>query len=217
VVIGSQDLMEEICNERRFRKIPAAALKQARNGVHDGLGTAYGPQEENWGVAHRILAPKLNSLAIPNMFDEMHDIASQLVMKWTRHGSDYIIEVNEDFTRLTFDTIALCTMNHRFNSFYYNESMHPFLQAMTGFLKTSGDRARRVWFTQIFYFFENRRFWSDIDLLRKSSLDIIQARKAKSTDKEDLLNSMLNGFDKKAGRKMHVSVICDGPAPWQPH
>jgi hypothetical protein len=65
---------------------------------------------------------------------------------------------------------------------------------------------------QILYFFETQRFWSDINLLQKISLDIIQAREAKSTDKENLLNSMLKGFDKKAGRQMHVSVVCDGPA-----
>ena len=214
MVIGcSQALMKEICNEQRFRKISAAALKQARKGVNDGLGIANGPEEENWGIAHRILAPKLTSRqAILDMFDGMHDIASQLVMKWARHGSDHVIEVNEDFTRLTFDTIALCTMNHRFNSFYYCESMHPFLQAMTGFLKTSGDRARRVWFMQIFYFFENRQFWSNIDLLRKTSLDIIQARKDNSTDEKDLLNSMLNEADSKTGKNMSVSVVRDGPA-----
>ena len=41
------------------------------------------------------------------MFDEMHDIASQLVVKWARFGPKEKINVTEDFTRLTLDSIAL--------------------------------------------------------------------------------------------------------------
>jgi cytochrome P450 / NADPH-cytochrome P450 reductase len=41
------------------------------------------------------------------MFDEMHDIASQLVVKWARFGSKERIDVTADFTRLTLDSIAL--------------------------------------------------------------------------------------------------------------
>lgn len=38
---------------------------------------------------------------------EMHDVASQLVLKWARFGPDHDIDVSSDFTRLTLDTIAL--------------------------------------------------------------------------------------------------------------
>jgi cytochrome P450/NADPH-cytochrome P450 reductase len=41
------------------------------------------------------------------MFDEMHDLASQLVVKWARFGPKETIDVSSDFTRLTLDTIAL--------------------------------------------------------------------------------------------------------------
>jgi cytochrome P450/NADPH-cytochrome P450 reductase len=41
------------------------------------------------------------------MFDEMHDIASQLVVKWARFGPKDSINVTDDFTRLTLDSIAL--------------------------------------------------------------------------------------------------------------
>jgi cytochrome P450/NADPH-cytochrome P450 reductase len=46
VVIASQELMNEICDEKRFQKVIAAALEQVRNGVHDGLFTARGEQEK---------------------------------------------------------------------------------------------------------------------------------------------------------------------------
>ncbi|KAJ4372866.1 hypothetical protein N0V83_003157 [Neocucurbitaria cava] len=208
VVVGSQALMDEVCDEERFSKIIAAALDQVRNGVHDGLFTAKGPQEKNWGIAHRVLLPQLGPLAIRNMFNEMHDIASQLVMKWARHGSDHTIQVTDDFTRLTLDTIALCAMDYRFNS-YYSEHMHPFIDAMADFLKVSGDRARRDMITQMFYRAETQKYWDDIELLRKTSQQVIKTRRANPTDKKDLLNGMLNGVDPKTGEKMSDESVID--------
>jgi cytochrome P450/NADPH-cytochrome P450 reductase len=41
------------------------------------------------------------------MFDEMHDIATQLAVKWARFGSEEKINVMEDFTRLTLDYRAV--------------------------------------------------------------------------------------------------------------
>jgi cytochrome P450/NADPH-cytochrome P450 reductase len=203
VVIANQAHLNEICDEERFSKIIAASLEQVRNGVHDGLFTSYGPQEENWGIAHRVLLPQLGPLAIRNMFNEMHDIASQLVMKWARHGSEHVIHVTDDFTRLTLDTIALCAMDYRFNS-YYQQKMHPFVESMADFLKTSGDRARRDPISQMFYGAESQKYWRDIELLRKTSMDVIKTRRDNPTDKKDLLNGMLNGVDSKTGKKMTV-------------
>lgn len=37
----------------------------------------------------------------------MLDIASQLVLKWARFGPSEPFDLQEDFTRLTMDTIAL--------------------------------------------------------------------------------------------------------------
>lgn len=195
--------MNEVCDEERFSKIVAAALQEVRNGVHSGLFTAYGTQEKEWGIAHRVLLPQLGPLSIRGMFNEMHDIASQLVMKWARHGSDHKIQVVDDFTRLTLDTIALCAMDFRFNSYYY-QKMHPFIDAMADFLKVSGDRSRRDGITQMFYRAETQKYWEDIELLRKTSLDVINARRANPSDKKDLLNGMLNGVDPKTGEKMTV-------------
>ena len=74
--------------------------------MEDGLFTAY-PGEHNWDVAHRTLMPAFGPLSIRSMFDEMHDIASQLVTKWARFGPEEKIDVTGDFTRLTLDSIAL--------------------------------------------------------------------------------------------------------------
>lgn len=203
--------MDEVCNEDRSSKVIAAALKQAWNGVHDGLGTAYGAQESNWGIAYRILVPDFGPLAIRDMFGEMHDVATQLVMKWARHGLDHAILVAEEFTRLTLDTITLCVMDYRFNS-YYRESMHPFVEAMTSFRRVSGDRARRSFVGQLLRISENQAYWSNIESLRETSLTIIRARKAHPSDKKDLLNGMLQGVDPETGDRMTVGALGASPA-----
>jgi cytochrome P450/NADPH-cytochrome P450 reductase len=52
------------------------SLLLTSNGVQDSLGAAFGPEERNWGIAQRILAPHLGPLAIQNSFGEMQDIAT---------------------------------------------------------------------------------------------------------------------------------------------
>jgi cytochrome P450/NADPH-cytochrome P450 reductase len=56
--ISSHELLDEICDEKRFSKAVTGALEQIRNGVEDGLFTAY-PGEHNWEIAHRVLMPGL--------------------------------------------------------------------------------------------------------------------------------------------------------------
>ncbi|KAI9727399.1 MAG: hypothetical protein M1834_008405 [Cirrosporium novae-zelandiae] len=206
VIVSSQALVNEVCDESRFTKQVAGALEEIRNGAQDGLFTAYGPQEENWGIAHRILVPAFGPLSIRGMFDEMHDVASQLTMKWARHGPSYVIPVSDDFTRLTLDTLALCTMGYRFNS-YYHEEMHPFITAMGDFLSESGNRSMRPSIVNPFYRQSQRKYDADIAILRKTSDDVIKARRQSPNDRKDLLNSMLNGRDPRTGKTLSDDSI----------
>ena len=52
------------------------------------------------------------------MYDDMLDISSQMVLRWDRLGADHAIDCSDDFTRLAFDTIGLCSFGYRFNEFY---------------------------------------------------------------------------------------------------
>jgi cytochrome P450/NADPH-cytochrome P450 reductase len=54
--ISSHELMNEVCDEKRFSKKVSGPLEEIRNGVKDGLFTAY-PGEHNWEIAHRVLMP----------------------------------------------------------------------------------------------------------------------------------------------------------------
>jgi cytochrome P450/NADPH-cytochrome P450 reductase len=147
-------------------------------------------------------------MSIKGVFDEMHDIASQLAMKWARYGSSYPIMVTDDFTRLTLDTLALCAMDFRFNSFYHDE-MHPFIRAMGDFLTESGNRSRRPALASIFYRQADQKFNTDIELLRKTSDEVLKARKENPNNRKDLLNAMLNGEDPKTGQKLSDASITD--------
>ncbi|KAK2614230.1 hypothetical protein N8I77_001076 [Diaporthe amygdali] len=207
VVVSTQALVNEVCDEKRFKKDVARVLEEVRAGVHDGLFTAHA-EEPNWGIAHRVLMPAFGPMNIQAMFPEMHDIANQLAMKWARHGPNQPIMVTDDFTRLTLDTLALCSMDFRFNSFYHDE-MHPFIEAMGAFLVESGNKTRRPPFTSIFYREVDRKYERDIEVLRKTAGDVLKARKENPTDRKDLLNAMLNGKDPKTGQKMSDQSITD--------
>ena len=115
IVISSQELVNELCDEQRFDKKVHAALRQARDFAGDGLFTAE-TQEPNWGKAHRILMPVFGPASLRNMFPGMVDIAEQLLLKWERQGPGQRIDVVDNMTRLTLDTIALCAFDYRFNS-----------------------------------------------------------------------------------------------------
>ena len=68
VVVNSQELLNELCDQRRFCKEPTGPLLEARNGVEDAMFTAF-QDEENWGIAHRILLPRFAPHSVKDMFE----------------------------------------------------------------------------------------------------------------------------------------------------
>ncbi|KAE8153962.1 cytochrome P450 [Aspergillus avenaceus] len=208
VFVGNYDLVNEVCDEERFTKAVTAGLRQLRNGVHDGLFTADYPGEENWAAAHRVLIPAFGPLVIRAMYDDMYDIASQLALKWARQGNNTAIMVTDDFTRLTLDTIALCSMGTRFNSFYHEE-LHPFIKAMVTLLQGSADRAFRPMLFNHLPTKENKKYWEDIDFLRRLSQELVNARRNNPEDKKDLLNALILGRDPQTGLGLTDNSIID--------
>ncbi len=197
-----------MCDEKRFKKSLNSVLSQVREGVHDGLFTAH-DEEPNWGKAHRVLIPAFGPLSIRGMFDEMHDIATQMTMKFARHAAEAPINVSDDFTRLALDTLALCAMDFRFNS-YYHEELHPFIRAMGDFLSESSNRNRRPAFAPNFlYRSANEKYYNDIALMRKTADEVVEARKRSDSTRKDLLTAMLKGVDPTTGEKLSDSNITD--------
>ena len=107
VMVSSQELVNELSDDSRFSKRLSLALKNIRALAGDGLFTAYN-DEPNWGKAHRLLMPAFGPLGVRQMFDAMTDIADQMFTKWRRFGDQAVIDVADNMTRLTLDTIALC-------------------------------------------------------------------------------------------------------------
>lgn len=122
------------------KKINSEFLEELRLGAEDGLFTAHA-DEPNWAVAHRILIPAFGAMSVRNMYDQMIDISTSMIQRWNAHQG-VAMDIPDQLTRLTLDTIALCSFDYRFNSFF-KEDMHPFVQDMIDFLSASALRALR--------------------------------------------------------------------------
>ncbi|WP_263064347.1 bifunctional cytochrome P450/NADPH--P450 reductase [Dickeya dadantii] len=201
-IATSQELVNELSDESRFEKSLHSELLEARNIGGDGLFTAHN-DEPNWGKAHRILMPALGPLGVRAMFNNMLDIAEQMFLRWERFGPGVEIDVADNMTRLTLDTIALCGFDYRFNSFYRDEQ-HPFVDAMVSSLVESAARARRPMFLNKLLISKNHQYWSHIELMHSVARQVVSERKAdpKADEKDDLLNRMLNGVDPVTGEKL---------------
>ncbi|KAK4180904.1 putative bifunctional cytochrome P450 E-class, group I:NADPH-P450 reductase [Triangularia setosa] len=206
-IISTAALVHEVSDETRFKKPIIADLEQLRNGVPAGMFTT--PTEEPvWGIAHRVLTPAFGPVPIQEMFFEMHELAAQLTMKWARHGPEQTIAVSEDFTRLALDTIALCSMDFRFNSYYHDE-LHPFITAMSNFLTESGNRSLKGNFLSSLFFWSSNKYFADIKTLRVIAQSVLDARRANPKGRKDLLSAMLEGVDRKTGEKLDDGAIID--------
>ncbi|MDI5791107.1 hypothetical protein PO124_30085 [Bacillus licheniformis] len=93
--------------------------------------------------------------------------------KWSRLNQDESIDVPDDMTRLTLDTIGLCGFNYRFNSFY-REGQHPFIESMVRGLSEAMRQTKRFPLQDKLMIQTKRRFNSDVEsmflLLTGSSL-----------------------------------------------
>ncbi|KAI8976616.1 fatty acid hydroxylase [Trametes punicea] len=200
IIVASYELQNELSNEKRFQKTVVGALEQIRNGMGDALFSAY-PGEENWGIAHRLLMPAFSTAKVRDMFPDMVDIASQMLTKWERFGPRRVIDPCEDFTRLAFDTITLCAMSYRLNTFY-SEQSHPFVQAMADFLVECTNRANRPPIMNTILRGSSAKYEADMKVMNQLVDELIEEHKKKPSEKQDLLSIMVNGVDQKTGKRM---------------
>lgn len=199
IIIGSHELVNEACDETRFDKRVAGALKNIRDFAGDGLFTAH-TREPNWAIAHRLLMPAFGPIGMRGMFDQMLDIADQMLVRWERFGASSVIDVVDQMTRMTLDTIALCAFDYRFNSFYQNE-LHPFVGSMVDALSEAGARTRRPEIATKLLMRTRRAYEDDIKLMNEVADALIAERRADpdGAKKKDLLGQMLQGRDPVTG------------------
>ncbi|OLN81882.1 Bifunctional P-450:NADPH-P450 reductase 4 [Colletotrichum chlorophyti] len=194
IIVSSWELVHESCDDSLYQKFIEGELEILRAAVHDGLFTSFGEKEENWGIAHRVLIQAFGPMSVRGMFDEMHEVAN----------------VGEDLTRRTLDTVALCSMGFRFNS-YYKEELHSFIQAMYNVLGGAGKMGLRFQ-PKMFYQAEDRKWFDYIEILRSTAREALKTRKlqpAGTKKRKDLLGSILSGVDPKTGKSMTDESIID--------
>ena len=204
-IVWGHELVDELCDEKRFDKSVRGALQRIRTeaGGGDGLFTAY-TSEPNWHKAHNILLPNFSDRAMLAYHPSMLDIAGQMMLKWERLNPEEEIDVTRDMTALTLDTIGLCGFGFRFNSFY-REDNHPFVEAMVqsleGAMKLRGVPFEDVGGAKL------RKLQAHAHYMETIADKIIEERKrehAADPNRKlvDLLDYMLAGIDKKSGSRL---------------
>ncbi|MDV2685717.1 bifunctional cytochrome P450/NADPH--P450 reductase [Alkalihalophilus lindianensis] len=196
--VSGHKIVEEVSDESRFAKNVWKPLRNVREFSGDGLFTSW-THEDNWKKAHNILLPSFSQRAMQGYHDKMLDIALQLIQKWARLNEDEEIDVPEDMTRLTLDTIGLCGFNYRFNSFY-TEKNHPFIESMVSALDEAMNQLHRLEIQDKLSIRKKNTFKKDIDTMYELVDKLIADRKrSDEIDKGDLLSRMLEGVDPQTG------------------
>ncbi|MGW0039118.1 bifunctional cytochrome P450/NADPH--P450 reductase [Gordonia sp. NPDC003376] len=202
LVATSREVVDELCDESRFDKSIFSTLQELRRIGGDGLFTAE-TDEPNWGTAHRILMPTFGPAGLAAMFGGMTDIADQVLLKWERLGPDHRIDVTDALTRLTLDTIALCSFGYRFNSMY-TDAVHPFIESLMRLLVEAQARFRRPGPVNSVLVHKTRQWDRDMAYVNELADGLIRARREHPTadGQQDVLDRMLTAVDPLTGRRL---------------
>ena len=197
--VSHPDIVAELCDEQRFRKMPGPGLRAVRSFAGDGLFTSFS-EEPNWGKAHRILLPAFSQRAMRGYFDMMVEVADALVGKWeSRAGED--VNVPDDMTRFTLDSIAIAGFGYRFNSFG-KEQIDPFLESLATALIECMNKTTRMPIQQRFAGKSKARLAEAIATMNTLVDTVIAERRTHPTDGGDLLNLMLKAVDPESGETL---------------
>ncbi|MFJ3334879.1 bifunctional cytochrome P450/NADPH--P450 reductase [Streptomyces sp. NPDC086766] len=141
--VGDLDLVTDLSDERRFAKHIGPALENVREFTADGLFTAHN-DEPNWARAHDILMPAFALGSMRAYHPVMLAVARRLIASWDRAArAGRPVDVPDDMTRMTLDTIGLAGFGYDFGSFE-REQPHPFVESMVRCLEWSMTRLARV-------------------------------------------------------------------------
>ena len=135
----------------------------------------------------------------------MVEMADQLLDQVAAPEAGDEVDVVDDMTRLTLDTIGLCGFNYRFNSFYREDS-HPFVIAMVRALEARCSPARPAGREASSCRAPGASTQADIALHeRDGGHHHPRARKSGAASRRpsrDLLGYMLEGVDKQTGERL---------------
>jgi cytochrome P450/NADPH-cytochrome P450 reductase len=208
VFVYDPDLVGEVSDETRFfKQIEKTPLHHVRDFAVAGLFTAH-QHEEEWGMAHRVLLPAFSQRAMRSYFGQMLEIAQNLAGKWERREGQ-AVNITDDYTRLTLDTIALSGFGYRFQSFD-KEELHPFLNALLGALVESLRRSQELPFMTEARTADAEKYRENIHLMQDLVENVIKERReGDATGEEDLLGLMLEAADPETGKHLADDNVRD--------
>ncbi|KAK4694135.1 hypothetical protein P7C71_g3401, partial [Lecanoromycetidae sp. Uapishka_2] len=204
VFVGSVSLLEEICDEKRFRKCVIGPIVEVRQAVHDALFTAY-DYEASWGIAHRIMAPMLSPSSVEATFNGMRESASKLVAKWASSGEGLRIEAREDLRRLNLEAVMLCLFDERLDCLSGPEL--PVMNALDNVPQECMLRPNRP--RLLNWLFYQRSFNSGIETMRKFAADVVAKRRSQPDPKKDMLYTLMHTQDPETGKQLDEQRIID--------
>ncbi|WTO33671.1 cytochrome P450 [Streptomyces achromogenes] len=203
--VADTDLVAELADEERFAKHVGPALENVREFAADGLFTAYN-DEPNWAKAHDILMPAFALGSMRTYHPVMLKVARRLIDSWDRAARDgRPVDVPDDMTRMTLDTIGLAGFDYDFGSFERAEP-HPFVESMVRCLEWSMTRLART--PDGDHTAADAAFRADADYLARVVDDVIAARTG--TDQsgaQDLLGLMLSAPHPADGTTLDLANI----------
>ena len=206
--VSDLDLVTELADETRFAKHIGPALENVREFAADGLFTAYN-DEPNWAKAHDILMPAFALGSMRTYHPVMLRVARRMIESWDREARDGApVNVPDDLTRMTLDTIGLAGFGYDFGSFERDEP-HPFVEAMVRCLEWSMNRLSRL--PDQDHSAADAAFQSDADYLARVVDEVIAARTAgggsDEGEAEDLLGLMLSAEHPVDGTTLDTANI----------
>ncbi|WP_030671782.1 bifunctional cytochrome P450/NADPH--P450 reductase [Streptomyces rimosus] len=209
VFVSSLDLVTELADEDRFAKGVSIALENVREFAGDGLFTAYN-DEPNWAKAHDILMPAFALGSMRTYHPAMLKVARRVIGSWDRRAADGTpVDVPDDMTRMTLDTIGLAGFGFDFESFS-RATMHPFVEAMVRCLEWSMKRLGRK--PDGDYSEQDAAFRADADYLASVVDEVIASRTGTggAPDEaagDDLLGLMLGATHPADGTTLDLANI----------
>ncbi|MGW3465700.1 cytochrome P450, partial [Streptomyces olivaceoviridis] len=203
--VADADLVADLADEERFAKHVGPALRNVREFAADGLFTAYN-DEPNWAKAHDILMPAFALGSMRTYHPVMLKVARRLIDAWDRAArAGRPVDVPDDMTRMTLDTIGLAGFDYDFGSFERAEP-HPFVESMVRCLEWSMTRLARTPGTD--HAATDAAFRKDADHLARVVDDVIAARTGiDQSGAEDLLGLMLSAPHPADGTTLDAANI----------
>ncbi|KAJ0161127.1 putative bifunctional reductase [Colletotrichum tanaceti] len=204
VFVAGAALAEELCDEKRFRKYVGGPIVEIRYAVHDSLFTAF-EHEASWGVAHRIVAPKLTAQAVAERFDDMLGTTNELLAKWRGLGPDEAVSALGELNRLNLEATTLALFGKKLDCLA--GPAHPMLKGMEDSTSEAIQRPNRPGFLNWLVF--GGKFKRATAAMRAYASDVVEHRRNNPSDRKDLLAALVGAADPESGQSLTDSQVID--------